>query len=168
MGMTRTLPTLWTSAGRSVALFAVLFSGSMLAAAYLFQFVGGMAPCQMCYWQRWAHWTVLAFGLAGVIVPRVRIWPWLIILALLASSLVAGFHAGVEYGWWEGPKACTGGGAGPTDTSTVFGALAEPIDVVDCSEPAWVMLGISMAGWNALASFGAFLLSLIMTLKTKT
>ena len=35
-----------------LGLLAVLGSGALLGGAYYFQYVVGLAPCEMCYWQR--------------------------------------------------------------------------------------------------------------------
>jgi disulfide bond formation protein DsbB len=140
----------------------------MLISAYAFEYIGGLAPCQMCYWQRWTHFAVLGLGIAGLMLPRVKLMSWLIILALLTCAAMASYHAGVEYGWWEGPKTClVGDAADPTgiETGSLFENLDTPIKGVDCSKPAWMFLGISMAGWNALASFGATILALLILRK---
>ena len=157
----RDVPTLDTNNGliaRAPELWlALAFSGAMLAGAYAFQFIGGLAPCQMCYWQRWAHWLVVGVALLGLFLPNRRFWGVMAASGLLASVIIAGYHAGVEYAWWEGPKTCT---AGVPDLDAIraggdiFRNLGEA-EFVDCSKPAWSMLGISMAGWNALLSLGA-------------
>jgi len=149
-----------------VAVFAVLFSGAMLLSAYAFEYIGGLQPCQLCYWQRWTHFAVLGLGLGGLLLPRVKTMAWLTIIALAACAAMAAYHAGVEYSWWEGPSTCMAGGdVSDIDPSAIFGELTEPLKGVDCSKPVWSMLGISMAGWNFLASLGATLLALLILRK---
>ena len=145
-----------------VAIAAFLFSGAMLLGAYAFEFIGGLAPCQMCYWQRWAHWAVLAFALLTFAAPRAG--APLVALGLAGSAGVAAYHAGVEYGWWQGPQSCTATGESldGIDPAAILGGLSEPMSGVDCSEPAWSMLGISMAGWNGLLSLGALVVVLVL------
>jgi len=153
-----------------IAVFAVLFSGAMLLAAYAFQYLGGLPPCQMCHWQRWAHFTVLGFGIFALAFPRSSLGPWGVASALGASTTIAAYHAGVEYKWWEGPKSCTNV-AEPGSLGTVDGSFLDTLDVpmtiVDCSEAAWSLLGISMAGWNALASLGALVIVVILARQTR-
>ena len=152
-------------AASRIAVFAILFSGAMLLSAYAFQYIGGLPPCQMCHWQRWAHFAVLGFGVFALGAPRSPLGPWGVASALGASATIAGFHAGVEYGWWEGPKSCTNV-AGADELGRVDGnflqSLDAPMAIVDCSEAAWSMLGISMAGWNALASLGALVVVVVI------
>lgn len=151
------------------ALVAALFSAGMLAGAYLFELVGGYAPCRMCYWQRWAHWAVLAGAGVAVVVPRpgARLGALLVPGALAVSAGLGAYHAGVEYGWWTGPRSCSGGGASleGLDPGAILGGLDAPLAAVDCAAAPW-SLGLSMAGWNAVLSLGA-LVVVIALVRTK-
>ncbi|PJA60406.1 MAG: disulfide bond formation protein B, partial [Rhodobacterales bacterium CG_4_9_14_3_um_filter_71_31] len=40
---------------RALAALAAAGSAATLLAALGFQFIGGLAPCEMCLWQRWPH-----------------------------------------------------------------------------------------------------------------
>ena len=136
---------------------AALGSGALLGGALWFQYVVGLRPCEMCHWQRWPHMVAIAAGLAALALRgRPKLATALVLLAIAALIATAGigvFHAGVENHWWQGPQACSG--AIPTGLSAdelkkaLFGAK-----MVRCDEPAWKLFGISMAGWNALASGG--------------
>ena len=79
----------------------------------------------------------------------------LIVLGLifLTGVGVASYHAGAEWGFWPGPSTCSGGGSVSLDDMTAFvnGAKVKP---PACDKAAWVFLGLSMAGWNVLASLG--------------
>jgi len=46
---------------------------------------------------------------------------------LLSSAGLAGYHAGVEWDWWEGPAACAAGGAPilDVDPGDLLGSLNE-------------------------------------------
>ena len=131
-------------------LLAALGSAALLAGAFAFQHLGGLAPCKMCLWQRWPHGAAAVIGVVALMLPG-RVWPLLGALAAAVTSGIGVFHAGGEQGWWEGPTTCTSGpieGVAPEDLLNQI--LAAP--VVRCDEIAWDMLGISMAGWNAILS----------------
>lgn len=131
-------------------LLAMLGSAALLAGAFGFQYLGGLAPCKMCLWQRWPHGAAVVIGIVALLVPR-RIWPLLGALAAATTAGIGVFHAGVEQGWWEGPTTCTSGPiAGVSPEDLLDQILAAPL--VRCDEIAWQMLGISMAGWNAILS----------------
>lgn len=140
------------------ALFALLLSGGLLCGAWFFQYVLGYAPCTMCYWQRDAHKIVLGVALLTLIFGRMKggtpvLLNGLIILALLGSAVMGGWHVGVEYGIFEELKVCAGGDVKlPTSGDDLMAALEGPIKPPACSEVAWSLLGVSMAGWNTLIS----------------
>ena len=76
---------------------------------------------------------------------------WLLALVFLVGAGVAGYHAGVEWKFWPGPESCTG--AGKIDVSSIKELLAGgPTKMPMCDRPAWIFLGVSMAGWNGVAS----------------
>lgn len=138
---------------RSLIVAAGLGSLVLLLAAWGFQ-AAGYAPCKMCIWQRWPHGAAVAIAGAGAFLP-IALIPLLGALAALTTSGIGAYHAGVEYGWWEGPASCTGtadslAGLSGADLLSTEGA----VNIVMCDEVVWSLLGISMAGWNAILSLG--------------
>ncbi len=135
---------------RRMQIVALAGSAGLLLAALAFEYLGGLAPCALCIWQRWPHVVALAAG-AGLVLPG----PWALLGAggTAASGAVGVYHTGVERGWWDGPASCSAGGdlSGVSPEELLDRIMAAP--VVRCDEVAWQMLGLSMASWNALASF---------------
>lgn len=138
-----------------LGLVAALGSGALLGGALWFQYGMGLAPCEMCHWQRWPHIVAIVAGLAALASharPRLAlVFLLTAITALIVTAALGVFHAGVEYRWWEGPQACAGTiprGLSPEQLKKyLFGQR-----MVRCDETVWSMWGISMAGWNALLS----------------
>ncbi len=154
-----------------------LISGGLLAGALAFQHIGGMLPCTLCLDQREVHWVALALaGLGGIAFlmgqPLRRIAPIvLLILSLvyLYSGGLATYHAGVEWGLWQGPKTCSdGNNVDLTITDDLLGSLENDKMIPSCNQAAWRLLGISMAGYNALVSFGLSLLTGFTAMVTMT
>ncbi len=141
-----TVPTL-------LAGLAAAGSAGMLAGAFAFQHLGGLAPCEMCLWQRWPHALGIALGVL-LLVPFLRESRILRLLGLgsmLVGAGIALLHTGVERGWWEGPTECSGGPGGDLSADQLLDAIrAAPL--VRCDEVAWSMMGLSMASWNGIAS----------------
>ncbi len=136
-------------------LLALIVPAALLAGAYFFEYVMGLYPCEMCWWQRYAHFAALGPALLAFVVPVGPLRIWLVRLAalgILASGLIGGFHAGVEYGWWEGFTQCTGLtiAEGQSALDAIMGA-----PTVRCDEVQWSLFGISMAGWNFVISTAA-------------
>ena len=134
---------------------ALLVPAALMAGALGSQYLGGLYPCEMCHWQRWPHYLAIVLAaLAFVVRGRgaVRALVMLAGIAILASGAIGVFHAGVEYHWWQGITACTttaAAGGGSTD-DILARIMAAPI--VRCDAPQWTLLGISLAGFNALFS----------------
>ena len=146
--------------------FAWLATGGALAAlcvAWLAQYAGGLAPCELCYVQRYGYWATILLGVITITQngsPRRRgVMLILTGLALLAVAGIALFHVGVEHGWWEGSSACVGasttGQSLDQMTATILNA-----PLVRCDTPAFVMFGISMAGYDMLYALALAALTL--------
>ncbi len=133
-------------------LFAV--SGSLLLGALGFQYIGHLPPCEMCYWQRYAHLAVLGIA-ALALFSKSRAIALLAIAAMLVSAGLGLFHAGVEQGWWDGP-ACSSGLKPGMSQADILGSLMNA-PLVRCDAIAWQLFGLSMAGWNAAISLLAAL-----------
>jgi disulfide bond formation protein DsbB len=145
-------PRLRLVPGRQIGLAAGAGSLALLAAAYLFEYVGGLAPCPLCLWQRWPHALAALLGVAALVAP---LRPVAVIgaAAMVISAALGLYHVGIEQAWWAGPATCAAPDiAGLTPDQLFDRIMAAP--VVRCEEIAWQMFGISMAGWNALASLG--------------
>jgi hypothetical protein len=82
--------------------------------------------------------------------------PWvrgvaLVGIGALANAWLGGYHAGVEWGFWQGPTDCSG----PVGNLGSAGNLLERLDtvrVIRCDEVQWRFLGLSLAGYNVLIS----------------
>lgn len=133
-------------------ILALAGSVGLLLAALAFQYIGGMAPCQLCIWQRWPHLVALLGG-AALLLPG-TIWPLIGAAGAATSGGIGVYHTGIERGWWPGPTSCSGGGELSTLTpeQLLERVLAAP--VVRCDQVPWELLSLSMASWNAVASLG--------------
>lgn len=138
---------------RAARALALLTPAALLAGAYIGELGFGLVACEMCWLQRYPHFVALVLALlAFKVAPRLLVA--LAALAIAISGLIGGFHAGVEYGWWEGVTACTAGAFGQGG-DPLAAILAAP--VVRCDVAPWSLFGISLAGWNFLFSIAAAL-----------
>lgn len=143
---------LWQSP-RHAALAPIAISGGLLLGALAFQYLGGLAPCDLCLDQRYAHVAALVLGAGGLIVGGRLGWVLIALagVAMLVSAGIGVFHVGVEQKWWQGPTGCSGANLSGLSPAEAAKRLMET-PVVRCDEIAWSLLGISMAGWNAIVS----------------
>lgn len=138
---------------QSLTLIATLGSVGLLGGAFAFQYIGGLAPCQLCLYQRWPHAAAILIGVIALTTGW-RGLAWAGALAALATAAIGVFHVGVEQLWWEGLATCTAGSIEGISTADLLNPAADVAAPVRCDQIAWSMLGISMAGWNVIISLG--------------
>jgi disulfide bond formation protein DsbB len=129
-------------------------SAALMLGALGFQHIGGMAPCKMCLWQRYPHVIAIGIGLIAFWIPG-RILPLLGALAALTTAVIGVYHTGVERDWWEGPTSCTSSSTSGLSTQDLMDQIMNA-PLIRCDEVPWEMFTLSMASWNALASFAIF------------
>ncbi len=142
----------------------LLLSGSiaLLGGALGFQYLGGLHPCDLCIYQRIPHAVVIVLAVVAILTSNRTSWPfWSILLAglaLLAGSMVAGFHVGVEQLWWQGTPGCQNAATPETLEELRKQIMEQP--VVACDTVAWSLFGISMASYNFVFSLALAIFAL--------
>lgn len=138
----------------AIAIF--LIAAATIAGAFVFQALG-YAPCELCLKERIPYYAGMALALVAIVFalrgPRWLLPPAFagLILIFAASAAFGAYHAGVEWGFWPGPSSCTG-------TISKAGSMQEflhqlnTVKVVRCDAVAIRILGLSLAGWNAVIS----------------
>jgi disulfide bond formation protein DsbB len=138
----------------------VLAAGCLTSAAALgFEHIGGYLPCELCLKERVIYYVSIPAGLAAYALAPKRQGAAAAIIALvgvgfLANAVLAAYHAGVEWGFWAGPSACTGLGDGVAqNVSDLLKGIREERPV-PCDVAQFRFAGISFAGYDALLSLG--------------
>jgi len=146
---------------RTAAWLAFLLPAALLGGALISQYGFGLYPCEMCMWQRWPHLVAILLAAAALAFRRISLVIPLVVaaaIAILISGLIGGFHAGVEYDWWEGLTSCsTNLPAGGDLLDSIMNA-----PLVRCDVAPWTLFGISLAGFNFLLSVSGAALILLM------
>jgi disulfide bond formation protein DsbB len=130
-------------------LLALILPSALMAGAWGSQYIGGLHPCEMCMWQRWPHEAAIVLALFAFAFRKLamdRLMIALAAFAILTSGAIGAFHAGVEYGWWEGLTRCAVQ-SGPVTLDNIMKA-----PVIRCDTAPWSLFGISLAGFNAIIS----------------
>jgi disulfide bond formation protein DsbB len=142
----------------TAALAVAIIAAATLAGAWFFKLVLDIRPCPLCLEQRYAYYLALPLGalvafaaMRGAPRPVLLAGLAILVLAALGNAWLGGYHAGVEWGLWQGPTDCTG----PVGNLGSAGNLLERLDtvkVIRCDEVQWRFLGLSLAGYNVLIS----------------
>jgi len=150
-------------------LIALLLPLALLGGALGSQYLGGLYPCEMCYWQRWPHGVAIVLALLAFTAPadspRFRGLVMLAAAAIAVSGAIGVYHAGVEAKIFEGFTQCTATGKGLSTADLLKQITHAPL--VRCDEVQFRFFGISMAGWNAILSLGGATLIVILALRPK-
>lgn len=157
--------TLLNSLDKKAALLAFLLAFLAITGAWGSQLVGGLVPCELCLEQRVAYyWGLPILALVLILWNRLPLAVWYVGMAIVAaifvwSTYMGVYHAGVEWGFWPGPTACTGAGVGVSfnDLSNINATRVVPCDKVQWRDP---VLQLSLAGYNALVSLAVVVLIL--------
>jgi disulfide bond formation protein DsbB len=135
-----------------------VLAAATIIGAFIFQALG-YAPCELCLQERLPYYAGIAVAALALVLAafglRRSLSPALVVLALVfAGSMIFGaYHAGVEWGFWPGPSDCTGTFA-KNESMADFLEQLKTVKVVRCDAVAIRILGLSLAGWNAIVSAG--------------
>jgi disulfide bond formation protein DsbB len=126
-----------------------------IAGAWGSELLGGLVPCELCLEQRLAYyWGLPVLALILVFWNRLPRAAWTIAMAIALllfawSVWMAGYHAGVEWGFWPGPTSCSGLGVAVSfeDLLNINATRVVPCDAIQ-----FEFLGLTLAGYNLLIS----------------
>jgi disulfide bond formation protein DsbB len=149
---------------------AFLLPFALLAGAFGSQYLGGLYPCEMCWWQRYAHMAALVPAALAFTAPaesaRSRAFVLLAALGIAVSGAIGVYHAGVEAKIFQGFTTCTALISGGGSTADLLNQITHA-PLIRCDQVQWSFLGISMAGWNAIISLGGAALIAFLTVKSR-
>lgn len=151
----------------SLTLTALALMVAAILGAWGFELIGGFAPCPLCLEQRSGYYVAIPLAVAGLLATDgtavARLLALAAALAIAWSAAFGVYHAGAEWGFWPGPDTCAAADTEVRDASSLMAAInATP--VVSCTAVQGRVLGLSFAGWNALAAGTAALLLLAAAL----
>jgi disulfide bond formation protein DsbB len=146
---------------RLLALLILVVAAALIGGAFFFQYVLGLMPCELCLKERVPYYAAMPLAAVLALIPGRsrgldvvrRLGFGLIAVIFLIGAGLGIYHSGVEWHLWPGPADCTGP-LGATVGLNDFLKSLETTRVVRCDDAAWRFLGLSLAGWNALASLG--------------
>ena len=136
-----------------VSVFVVIF-------VHYLEYIG-FTPCQLCIYQRWPWYLIIFLSLISIFYNK-KVYPYnkfIIFMIFVGSAAYAGWHAGIEWAFWEGPTTCETGTNKIESHDNLLENIQSIQSFVSCSEAGFRFLGISLAGYN-------FISSLIMAIYT--
>ncbi len=136
------------------ALLAAACLGA-LGTALASQYWGGLNPCVLCIYQRYAYGAALAFAVLAFLLAGRPGGRRLMLagagLSFAGGSALAVFHVGVEQKWWRGTAECHAPALPENATVEQLREILLNQAFAPCDKVPWELFGISMAGFNILA-----------------
>jgi disulfide bond formation protein DsbB len=151
---------------RSFPIFVLVTSLIVIGTVLISQYWGGLAPCELCLTERWPWDVAIVIAFVAVMAGSRSALPWVALLlagVFIVGSALAFYHVGVEQHWFAGPSACTAE-ATPATLEALKAQLMHQ-QPVRCDEPAWTLFGVSLAGWNLIASLTMAAISIAVALR---
>jgi len=158
---------------RGFAGFVLMASTIVLGTALMSQYWGGLAPCELCLLQRWPWAAAILIALVALVAGGRQALPWVALVLALVFALGVAFafyHVGVEQKWFAGPTACTASSPGGATGALTLEEMKRQIlgtAPVRCDQAQWSLFGVSLAGWNLLASLGMAAICAIVFARTR-
>jgi disulfide bond formation protein DsbB len=141
-----------------IALVILAIAVASIVGAFVFEALGD-TPCELCLKERIPYYAAIPVAGSAVLFAargsRSLLCAAFSVLALIfsASAIFGAYHAGIEWGFWPGPKECSGLLDQPRSVED-FLAQLQSVKVGRCDVPALRILGLSLAAWNAIISAG--------------
>jgi len=155
---------------RFLILASVVFSLLALSGAFVGQYVFLLHPCELCIYQRIPYTLILVVSLPSYFFIKSQKSLYYIAvfcsLLFLVDSGIAAYHTGVEYGFFQAPSTCSGGGSEGQSLEEMRAAIMNA-PLVSCAQAMAYIFGLSMAAWNMLAAFLAFIVSAVVLFKKR-
>jgi len=143
-----------------IATCGAIFLVSLLALIFAFgmEFMMGLKPCVLCIYQRVPYFITTGLGVIGLATLYREEWInyaayviFFTAITFFVGGVIAFYHVGVEQHWWASAlEGCA--------VEFEKGSIEELKAMIDkkiparCDEIPWSFLGVSMAGYNVLAS----------------
>ena len=138
----------------AISLFTAV---AVILGALAFEHIGGFLPCPLCLQQRYAYYVAIPLLFIAMVFlssgPRSAAIALLFFCSMifLANAAFGVYHAGGEWGYWELPATCSSTGEVSGGGANLHKSLQDT-KVPECGKPELVILGLSLAGWNAIIS----------------
>ncbi|HFB2048627.1 MAG: disulfide bond formation protein B [Hyphomicrobiaceae bacterium] len=142
----------WGAISYIIALIVILL-------AFAFEYVGGYKACELCIQQRYSYYLGIPILFIALLFVGLEKRGLAITLFLLTSLIfllnvfLGSYHAGIEWGFWDGSTTCNyARHQHLVENNEGILALLQEMPTTSCGHVAWRFLGLSFAGWNVISS----------------
>ena len=127
---------------------------SLISAIYI-EHILEQKPCKLCIYQRLPYLVAIFLCFFGYNYPKNILWLYFLILNFLLSSILSGYHVGIENNIFLESEVCTNENFNITDKSKLLESLSN--QTPSCKNINFTFFGFSLATIN-------FMISLLVTI----
>ncbi len=137
---------------------------SLLSAVYI-EFILNQKPCKLCIYQRIPYIISIFVCFLGFTTERNVFWLYCVALVFVSSTLLSGYHVGIENNIFNEFSGCSSNNTNLIDKSEIIKSLA--MDMPGCKDVNFKILGLSLATLNLFISLIISLYSLKLLIYEK-
>ncbi len=122
---------------------------SLLSAVYI-EFILDQKPCKLCIYQRIPYVLAIFISFLAISSKNKYMWLLLIFSVFVFSSLISGYHFGIENNIFKEFSGCTNQSIDLLDKSKILESLNNKVP--NCKEVNFKIFGLSLATINLFFS----------------
>ena len=129
----------------------LIISLTAIVSALIAEYVFNILPCEMCLFQRYPYYFMIAFSIFFLISKKIslKLYYWICTIFFSIGLLFSVWHVGIEQKIFKGLPGCTG----KINISQSLTDLKQQIlnqNIASCDEVTWSFMNISAATLNSL------------------
>ena len=122
---------------------------SLISAVYI-EYIMDQKPCKLCIYQRIPYIFSIFICFFGYNYSKNFLWIYLLTLTFFLSSILSGYHVGIENSIFSEFSGCTNNSLDITDKSKILESLSQ--NMPSCKEINFKIFGLSLATINFMIS----------------
>ena len=131
----------------SLVLFICIIS--LISAVYI-EYIMEQKPCKLCIYQRLPYLFAIFICFFGYNFSKNFLWIYLLIITFFISTILSGYHVGIENNIFSEFSGCTSNSLNITDKSKILESLSN--NMTGCKEVNFRVFGLSLATINFMIS----------------
>lgn len=132
---------------------------SLVSAVYI-EYIMEQKPCILCLYQRIPYLVSIFICFFGYNYSKSFFWLYLLTLVFVLSSILSGYHLGIENNFFSEFSRCTNNSLGITDKSKILESLSE--NMPNCKNVHFRIFGLSLATINFMISLTISAISILI------
>lgn len=142
----------------SIYKLLLLLSIISFSFAYFVEYVMNLAACPLCIYQRFPYLVFIVITIIAINDRKYhRMADSYILITIICSILLAGYHTGIEREIFQLSKACKPlVSVADNASADDFQKILYSAQIATCDKPALVIFRLSMTEWNLLLNLFLF------------